>query len=59
MSFFCEITPVILEQMYFISMQIYLRFSFAVDGLQSLPYGMRLKWAAQGNENKRYGNYVQ
>lgn len=48
-----------LEQMHFISTQIYLRFSFAFDGLQSLPYGRTLKWAAQGNENKRYGNYAQ
>lgn len=48
-----------LEQMRFIPVQIYHRFSFVVDVLQSLPYGMRLKWAAQGNEKKRYGNYAQ
>lgn len=47
------------EQMRSIAVQIYLRFSFAADGLQSLPYGMRLKRAAQGNESKRYGNYAQ
>lgn len=31
----------------------YLRYSFAVDGIQSLPYGMRLKLAAQGKKKKR------